>query len=84
MSFWRAEVSQAMPVAAQLDRIDVVPEWGGSGPDDPRQSEPILLGNSDHAAEASMELISIWLDHEISSRREAESDRDNADQQDQD
>ncbi len=52
-------------ISAQVDRIDAVPDWGGSGPDDPLQSNPIHLGESSTAVDAAMALITEWFDHEV-------------------
>jgi len=57
-------------VSAQVDRIDAVPEFGGSGPEDPRQSSSISLGDTEQAVEAAMALLTEWLDSEIISPNE--------------
>lgn len=59
-----------MTISAQIDRIDAVPEWGGSGPEDPRQSDPIPLGDRGQVVDAAMALLTSWFDHEVISPAE--------------
>ena len=49
-------------ISAEVSHLDTVAEWGGSGPNDPRQSEPVLLGTEAEAVCAAMAWLSNWLD----------------------
>lgn len=60
-------------VSAQIEHIDAVPEWGGSGQHDPRQSNPIPLGISSQVVEAAMGQLTKWLEEEIISPDEAQA-----------
>lgn len=49
-------------VSVDVFPFDLVPEWGGSGPDDPRQSESVALGSRSQAAAAVPDRVEGWLD----------------------
>jgi len=49
-------------ISLELYPYDIVPEWGGSGPDDPTQSEPIDLGDESTAIDEVVALAELWLD----------------------
>lgn len=49
-------------ISLRLESYDLVPEWGGTGPDDPRRSEPIPLDDDRDVVDQIGDRLEPWLD----------------------
>ena len=49
-------------ISLELFPYDLVPEWGGSGPDDLRKSDPIELASSGSIVDQVIARLEAWLD----------------------
>ena len=49
-------------ISVDLWPYDLIPETGGTGPDDPRQASTLPLGDSDQVVSAVMDRFEPWLD----------------------
>lgn len=61
-------------VSLELYPYDIVPEWGGTGPDDPFVSEPVPLDPERNVTTEVLERLERWLDEILVLPNPRESD----------